>query len=231
MNNGEYWVGSFLRDTLKEGNWRLFYPNHTLEIQVSYHNGKEQGYCKGFYPSGKLKYEGFYKNGLKDSNQTYYYENGNVEEKFFADSGITMSDKFNYYETGGLKEYLFYDEKGVGRYRRRFDENGKLVKTEGKALLHFVANNKDSVEVNQIVKAAAVCANPPDCKRVLIFSEQSGLLPTINLSDSLKKNYIEFSFKPTRNGTYKTKLVLIITDDKTHNTEESSINDNFIVVK
>ncbi len=140
------------RQGLKQGVWKLFFPNRKVKISASYLDGKLHGYKREYNIKGKLL-------------STDYYLQGQLQEKEKEDKQVVATKtklKKDYYADGKLKSkgnflgnkrvgtHIFYDKLGKIEYYEDFDTTG--VKTgkgaysqDGKRVgqwQHFYANGK-----------------------------------------------------------------------------------------
>jgi antitoxin component YwqK of YwqJK toxin-antitoxin module len=69
---GSYVIG------LREGIWKYYYSNGTLEYEGSYSQGNPDKKHKYYYPSGVLKEEQYYQMGIREKNWKKYDPEGNL---------------------------------------------------------------------------------------------------------------------------------------------------------
>lgn len=98
----------------KDGEFRLYHENDTLEIEGQMKDNKNIGLWKYYYQNGQLESEGNFKNDLVDGKWVWYYPSGKLKEtgefKNGVRDGITTT----------------YDENGKVIYEKKF-EKGKEV--------------------------------------------------------------------------------------------------------
>lgn len=161
--------GNFSQKQTKEGQWKAYFENGTVEKIENYKRGAQVGEYKEYFPSGKLKVEGkyspyrtkkegvwkeFYENGqLKFQAQYHsgefcgiylkYYKNGNVSLKGEYDyfKNTRKGDWIEYFDDGSIKKQEFYNSNGIleGKSKSYFP-NGNL-KVVGEH--DFVTGKKD----------------------------------------------------------------------------------------
>ncbi|MBL7918062.1 MAG: hypothetical protein JNM96_06670, partial [Bacteroidia bacterium] len=104
----------------KTGTWLEYYCNNNTKSQLTFINGRPDGYAIMYYENGNKKEEGDWKNNKWVGNYKLYYENGQVQHDF----------KFN---QGGKRE-------GVQTYNY---ENGQV------AVQGNFANGKESGQIKE----------------------------------------------------------------------------------
>lgn len=85
---------SYVNDVL-DGNAVWYYPNGQLKLEKNYDKGILNGWVKEYYESGLLKEEYFVKNGFKDGTHKIYNDNGALKKISNYTDGIqTRSQTF-----------------------------------------------------------------------------------------------------------------------------------------
>lgn len=121
-------------DSLKNGEWIIFYPNRRIHIDAFYKNGVLSGYYRSYDRQGNLLKNLFYENGeiqIKASNITVslykkeYYENGNIKSEgyYTFEKPIGLHKTFS--SDGKLTEGILYDDDGNILGKGGVDKNGK----------------------------------------------------------------------------------------------------------
>lgn len=72
-----YWNRADETD-IKEGVFKIFYPNGQLELEGTYVSNEASGVFKTYYENGSLNIIGTYKNNLSEGERKIYFPNGNV---------------------------------------------------------------------------------------------------------------------------------------------------------
>ncbi|MBR5130276.1 MAG: toxin-antitoxin system YwqK family antitoxin [Alphaproteobacteria bacterium] len=76
--------------------------------EMSYKNGKKEGYYLKRHPNGKVQEEGFYKDGLRHGECTDYQLDGTPIRHAEYQNGILDGNCTDYYENGKIKEVVSY---------------------------------------------------------------------------------------------------------------------------
>lgn len=105
----------------KNGWFRTYYPDGTLETEIRYENGVRVSPIKYYYPSGKL-------HTFVDTAGNYrqYFEDGTLAMEFTEKNGEKIGDEKIYYTNGNLNSVLKYREDGECFRRDDYDRNGKM---------------------------------------------------------------------------------------------------------
>ncbi|MDZ4204280.1 MAG: hypothetical protein U1C46_05620 [Bacteroidales bacterium] len=119
------------------------------------HNGLRQGRWKFFYSEGTLQMEGTYREGRKDGYFKTYDQKGNLLDlkKYVEDIEIQdvpeiakLTARNEYYETGKIKNTTTYRNNLPEGIRREYDEEGKIeiaiVYASGKMLGEGIVNEE-----------------------------------------------------------------------------------------
>ncbi|EJU07224.1 toxin-antitoxin system YwqK family antitoxin [Fusobacterium hwasookii] len=76
-----------IKNSIPEGEAKIFYPNGKLLSIFNVKNGRPEGIIKTYYENGKIMTTINFKNGVQDGEAIAYDENGNVVEKFLYKNG------------------------------------------------------------------------------------------------------------------------------------------------
>ncbi|MHB9306579.1 toxin-antitoxin system YwqK family antitoxin [Fusobacterium polymorphum] len=76
-----------IKNSIPEGEAKIFYPNGKLLSIFNVKNGRPEGVIKTYYENGKIMTTINFKNGVQDGEAIAYDENGNVVEKFLYKNG------------------------------------------------------------------------------------------------------------------------------------------------
>lgn len=76
-----------IKNSIPEGEAKIFYPNGKLLSIFNVKNGRPEGVIKTYYENGKIMTTINFKNGVQDGEAIAYDENGNVVEKFLHKNG------------------------------------------------------------------------------------------------------------------------------------------------
>jgi len=87
---------SYVNDIL-DGNAVWYYPNGQLKSEKNFNKGILDGWVKEYNESGLLKEEYFVKNGMKDGTNRIFYENGELKSLSNYANGVqTKLQSFDY---------------------------------------------------------------------------------------------------------------------------------------
>ena len=76
-----------IKNSIPEGEAKMFYPSGKLLSIFNVKNGRPEGVIKTYYENGKIMTTINFKNGVQDGEAIAYYENGNVVEKILYKNG------------------------------------------------------------------------------------------------------------------------------------------------
>lgn len=76
-----------IKNSIPEGEAKMFYPSGKLLSIFNVKNGRPEGVMKTYYENGKIMATINFKNGVQDGEAIAYDENGNVVEKFLYKNG------------------------------------------------------------------------------------------------------------------------------------------------
>lgn len=131
------------RDNKKIDRWLEYYCNGNLKNQLTFVNGRPDGYAKLYHENGKISEEGIWKNNRWVGTYKLYYPNGQVQHEFvFNPNGKREGNQKYYFENGQVAiEGAFLNGKESGVIKE-FYENG-----DRKAEKNYMEGN---VDVNSI---------------------------------------------------------------------------------
>ena len=114
-------------DNRKVGKWLEFYCNGNMKNQLTFQNGRTDGYAIMYHENGKVSEEGIWKNNRWTGPYKLYYENGQPQHEFnFNASGKREGPVKYFYENGQLAiEGSFVNGKEAGVIKE-YHENGDL---------------------------------------------------------------------------------------------------------
>lgn len=122
-NGGAKYIEQQYKNGIREGAWRVYYPNGQLEKEGFKKNKLDHGLYKEWYRNGQLKYEYHYSAGKKVGKWLSWYEDGTryTERNF-------VNDQLN-------GKVFVWDEQGV--LAKEYDyQNGDLIHRK----MHFKEN-------------------------------------------------------------------------------------------
>ncbi len=91
-------------DGVKQGKFKLYYEDGTLEMEGQLENNNNVGKWKYYYPDGKLESEGFFVDNKPEGRWVWYYPSGKIKEEGSYTKGIRVGWWKQYDETGGVIE-------------------------------------------------------------------------------------------------------------------------------
>lgn len=114
-------------DNKKVDRWKEYYCSGNVKNQLTFVNGRPDGYAKLYHENGKISEEGLWKNNRWMGTYRLYYPNGQVQHEFvFNSNGKRDGNQKYYYENGQLAiEGAFANGKESGLIKE-FYENGEL---------------------------------------------------------------------------------------------------------
>lgn len=132
-------------DNRKVGKWFEYYCNGNMKNQLTFQNGRPDGYAIMYHESGKISEEGNWKNNRWTGPYKLYYENGQPQHEFnFNASGKREGPVKYYYENGQLAiEGNFINGKEAGVIKE-YHENGDI-----KAEKTFNDGNVDPASIKE----------------------------------------------------------------------------------
>jgi TonB family protein len=125
----------------------------------------QNGIVKTYYPDGSIQSEISYVNDVLDGNAYLYYSNGQLKSEKNFDKGILNGWIKEYYESGLLKEEYFVKNGMKDGAYRVYNENGVL-----KILSNYVNGNQTQLQLFDYgpnyhpVVADTIKINPPQNK-------------------------------------------------------------------
>jgi len=115
------------RDNKKVERWLEYYCNGNMKNQLTFVNGRPDGYAKLYHENGKISEEGMWKNNRWVGSYKLYYPNGQVQHEFvFGPNGKREGAQKYFYENGQLAiQGVFANGKESGLIKEYY-ENGDL---------------------------------------------------------------------------------------------------------
>jgi antitoxin component YwqK of YwqJK toxin-antitoxin module len=111
----------------KIGKWVEYYCNGNMKNQLTFQNGRPDGYAIMYHENGKISEEGNWKNNRWTGPYKLYYENGQPQHEFvFNASGKREGPVKYFYENGQIAiEGSFVNGKEAGVIKE-YHENGDI---------------------------------------------------------------------------------------------------------
>ena len=110
------------KDNRKVGIWKAYYPSSKIKHEITYVNGRANGYAKFYYETGIISEEGIWKGNKWVGEYKYFHTNGQTAyewkynqsgkrtgvQKYYHDNGQLMitGEWNNGKESGVIKEYF-----------------------------------------------------------------------------------------------------------------------------
>ncbi len=110
----------------KEGEWKYYSDNHTLENIEFYKEGKIDGEAKSFYINGDEYSINHYKEGLKDGYSVTYYQNKQMKSQGYYKNNEREGEWRYYFKDGALKAIEYYNSGKLYGYAKNYTVEGKL---------------------------------------------------------------------------------------------------------
>jgi len=82
---------------------KSYYPDGSVQSEISYVNDILDGSAIWYYPNGQLKSEKNFSKGILDGWVKEYYESGLLKEEYFVKNGLKDGANRVFYENGTLK--------------------------------------------------------------------------------------------------------------------------------
>ncbi|MGE0566305.1 MAG: toxin-antitoxin system YwqK family antitoxin [Bacteroidia bacterium] len=115
------------QDNRKQGNWMEYYCNGNLKNQITFLNGRPNGFSVMYYENGNKKEEGMWSINKWVGNYSSYYENGQVQHSFkYNSAGRRDGYQSYYYENGELAlEGNFVNGREEGLFKEYYDNGDR----------------------------------------------------------------------------------------------------------
>lgn len=149
-STGKLRVSANYKEGMLEGEYKVYYPNGTLQGEVIYKNGEMDGEFKEYYENGNLRTIVNYKSGELNGLKEDYYENGNLWTRQEFKDNIPEGIYEIYYEDGTpqlkakIKEGIVIEEKRFNRDGTLYDEDDDRV-----IISESVDNNFDDISFSE----------------------------------------------------------------------------------
>jgi antitoxin component YwqK of YwqJK toxin-antitoxin module len=188
-------------DNRKIGKWLEFYCNGNMKNQLTFQNGRPDGYAIMYHESGKILEEGTWKNNRWVGPYKLYYENGQAQHEFNFNASGKREGPVKYFHPNGQVaiEGTFINGKETGIIKE-YHENGDL--------------KAEKVYKDGTVDISSIKEFEP--KKPIVKTKEAALdnVPKIVLKPDEKPNGITSKGPMILNGQYITynKLKLITKD-------------------
>ena len=116
---------------IKDGPWKTFYPNGSVETEGQYKNDRQVGVWISRYPNDLLKEKAAYRDGRKDGPFTSFYRNGRKEAEGVYHLDKQVGKWTEWYQGGGEKAEMLFDNSGRKEgVSKEWFENNRLKSEE-----------------------------------------------------------------------------------------------------
>lgn len=113
---------------LKVGTWIGYYPSGKIKHQITYQNGKPNGYAKFYYENGNVSEEGLWKENKWVGEYKFYHKNGNLAYDWnYSESGKRTGTQKYYHENGKIMIEGEWKEGKENGIIKEYDNTGKLI--------------------------------------------------------------------------------------------------------
>ena len=92
----------------KEGEYKRWYSNGQLWVQLYYKERKLDGESKWWYDNGQLEFQKYYKEGKRDGEFKDWHENGQIEVQIYYKEGKLEGECKWWNEQGELISHKIY---------------------------------------------------------------------------------------------------------------------------
>ncbi len=191
-------------DNRKIGKWLEYYCNGNMKNQLTFQNGRPDGYAIMYHENGKISEEGNWRNNRWTGPYKLYYENGTPQHEFnFNATGKREGPVKYFHENGQLAiEGNFVNGKESGVITE-YHENGDLKATK--------TYNDGAVDVASIKEF--------EPKKPIVKSKEAAL-------DNAPKIVLKADEKP--NGVTASKGPMVLNGDHiTYNRNKQITKDGF----
>jgi antitoxin component YwqK of YwqJK toxin-antitoxin module len=170
--NGKISRKARLKNGLFDG-WMIdYYINGATKASTFYKNDKIDSIKINYYNTGEIKTKEYFKDGRYDGPKIMYYKNGEIEQKSLRKNNNVEGMEYAYYQDGHLKYernwvndkpygdfYYYYENKTINVYHAydilgdkfylcRYDQSGKVYRSEGYVFSsHTYTKEEGSIQV------------------------------------------------------------------------------------
>lgn len=116
------------KNSLKEGLWKRFWPNGKLKAEITFAEGRPQGWYRTYYDNGICEEEGGWWNNKNTGYFRRWHPNGHPQQMFsFNDSGKRMGLQRYFYENGSTELEVEMDNGHENGIYKRYNPDGTLA--------------------------------------------------------------------------------------------------------
>ncbi|MBA3680488.1 MAG: hypothetical protein H0W73_04895 [Bacteroidetes bacterium] len=133
--------------------------------------GKIEGLRFSFDKKSKTRIYSNYNDDRLNGIEKGYFMNGVLSYITNFRNDTVVGETFYYYPSGQIKTYEFNTFTfGQLIYQRKYDLNGKTIKSIGRGLIHF-NQEKDSIKIGNEFYGVFILAMPPKTKTYLMIAD------------------------------------------------------------
>lgn len=226
----------YIKDSLKHGLARYYYPNGDISHEIEYANGVREGFYK-HYKSGKiLEQKAYYKKGMAEGKSSRYYDNGAIRSLSNWVSGKEYGSTYFYYANSKIEMYHCSDFSESLFFLIKWDQQGKKTKEEGVVFSpNFYFENADTANaftVNQESIIRITVADPPETTSKLWMGEVTAEGKVENFKElPIEKNTATYKRTFTKAGKYTLTTVGEIKDKNGKVIKEDRVTTDIRVVE
>lgn len=104
---------------------RLYYDNGAIAWEISFKDGKQDGWTKWYYDNGQVRTQMFFVNGNANGESLWYYRHGVVREQGRYENDLANGESRLYTPKGVLKYTILY-RNGREISRQEYNHKGAL---------------------------------------------------------------------------------------------------------
>lgn len=176
--------GIYLDEGLKDGPWKYYQPDGTIDFEEDFDKGKEIGVHKYYDAGGVLarQDEHYEKDGTPYSKFTRQFRSGQAREIGFFKNGTVEGVLRRFFPDGALRSEEYYADGDQLGWQDYFDSKGKRVYSERideGAIAERVNYDSEGVEYERILVAPGafeMVAHYPNGKVMLRLQMMNGWL-------------------------------------------------------
>ncbi|HIV49889.1 toxin-antitoxin system YwqK family antitoxin [uncultured Helicobacter sp.] len=105
---------------------RLYHNNGTLAWEISFKDGKQDGWTKWYYDNGQIRTQMFFVDGNANGESLWYYRHGVVREEGRYTNDLADGESKLYTPSGVLKYTIVY-RNGREVSRQEYDQKGRTL--------------------------------------------------------------------------------------------------------
>jgi len=200
--------------------YMVFYKDGLLKDSAVFVNGRVTGLRKYYEASSGLMHLESYQNGLLNGPHKAVFSSGVSSFDGYRKDNKKVGEWKFFYPSGKMITYEYYDSTGRLKYIRKFDQDGRTLKTDGSGLID-IGLQKTNFKLQEVVSGNAFVAIPDGCTVFLKIEDISTASYQLLYENQIVKSPDKWSIMFTIPGLKKLQFTLLIKDDKTGEEEQS----------